>query len=126
MSPNQERVETCPKLKPFNSPVTTLTTNSATEPTNICMPVDSNVDLGINRSKASAAYVTESPNWFGAEQAKRLTQLHVGAIYSPIKNVELGAEYIYGQRKFFGVADGGSGSSDGKLSRFDLMGRYSF
>jgi hypothetical protein len=86
----------------------------------------SNVALGINRSKASAAYVTESPNFFGAEQAKRLTQLHVGAIYSPIKNVELGAEYIYGQRKFFGVADGGSGSSDGKMSRFDLMGRYSF
>jgi hypothetical protein len=85
-----------------------------------------NVALGINRSKASAAYVVESSNWFGVEQAKRLTQLHAGFIYSPIKNVELGAEYIYGQRKFFGVADGGSGSPDGKLSRFDLMGRYSF
>jgi hypothetical protein len=85
-----------------------------------------NVALGFNRSKADATYVAQSASFFGVEQVKRLTQLHVGAIYSPIKNVELGAEYVYGQRKFFSVADGGSGSPDGKLSRFDLMGRYSF
>lgn len=82
----------------------------------------SNVALGMNRSKASVEYVTA----MGDFQSKRLTQVHAGFIYSPIKNVELGAEYIYGQRKFFGVTEGGSGSADGKLSRFDLMGRYSF
>jgi hypothetical protein len=46
-------------------------------------------------------------------------QTHVNFIYSPIKNVELGAEYIYGQRKTFAA-------ETGTLSRFDLMGRYSF
>jgi hypothetical protein len=45
--------------------------------------------------------------------------VHVGAIYSPIKNVELGAEYIHGLRKTFA-------GEEGKLSRFDLMGRYMF
>ena len=50
---------------------------------------------------------------------KTLWQAHVNFIYSPIKNVELGAEYIYGQRKVFT-------DETGTLSRFDLMGRYSF
>ena len=50
---------------------------------------------------------------------KTLWQAHVNFIYSPIKNVELGAEYIYCQRKNFT-------DDTGTLSRFDLMGRYSF
>jgi hypothetical protein len=50
---------------------------------------------------------------------KTLLQLHVGAIYSPIKNIELGGEYIHGTNKKF---DGTSG----KLDRVDLMARYSF
>jgi len=50
---------------------------------------------------------------------RRLYELFVNAIYSPIRNVELGAEYIYGQRSTF------SGQV-GTLSRFDLMGRFSF
>jgi len=77
-----------------------------------------NLAVGLNRSRADAAYVAESQA-YGWEQSKRLTQVHVGAIYSPIKNVELGAEYIHGLRKTFA-------GEEGKLSRFDLMGRYMF
>ena len=50
---------------------------------------------------------------------RRLTQWHFNLIYSPIKNVELGAEYVYGLRKTFA-------GEEGNLSRFDLMGRYMF
>ena len=50
---------------------------------------------------------------------RSLRQLFVNLIYSPIKNVELGGEFIYGQRKTFA-------GDTGTLSRFDLMGRYSF
>jgi len=78
-----------------------------------------NVAFGMNRSKASAAYVAESSGWFGAEQARRLSQLHAGFIYVPVKNLELGAEYIHGVRRLF------SGDK-GTMSRFDLMARYTF
>ena len=50
---------------------------------------------------------------------RRLQQVFLNVIYSPFKNVELGAEYIYGLRQTFDYGDG-------TLSRFDLMGRYSF
>jgi len=64
--------------------------------------------LGFNRGKTGQAV-----------DNRTLGQLFVNLIYSPIKNVELGGELIYGQRKTF---DGDKGS----MSRFDLMGRYSF
>lgn len=50
---------------------------------------------------------------------RRLQQLHAGLVYSPLKNVELGVEYVGGRRHTFA-------SGRGKLSRIDLMGRYSF
>ena len=50
---------------------------------------------------------------------RRLQQVFLNMIYSPFKNVELGAEYIYGKRKTFT-------DDTGTMSRFDLMGRYSF
>jgi DcaP outer membrane protein len=68
----------------------------------------SNVVLGMNRSKGDPVF-----------DNRRLRQLHVGAIYSPLKNIELGGEYIHGRRQTF---DGDSGT----MSRFDLMARYSF
>lgn len=77
-----------------------------------------NLAVGYNRSHASDAYVAESKA-YGWEQSKRLLQVHLGAIYTPIKNVELGAEYIRGLRKTFA-------GETGTMSRFDLMGRYSF
>ena len=66
------------------------------------------VVLGFNRGKTAQAV-----------NNKTIGQLFVNLIYTPIKNVELGGELIYGQRKTF---DGDKGT----LSRFDLMGRYSF
>ncbi|WP_234413613.1 DcaP family trimeric outer membrane transporter [Ideonella sp. A 288] len=68
----------------------------------------SNVVLGMNRSKGDPVF-----------DNKRLTQLHVGAIYVPMKNIELGAEYIHATRKTFD-------NDTGTMSRFDFMGRYSF
>jgi hypothetical protein len=55
-----------------------------------------------------------------------LTQLHIGAIYSPIKNVELGTELILGQRRTFEDTATGNPSEKGNMTRLDLMGRYSF
>lgn len=66
------------------------------------------VAYGMNRGKTAEALGN-----------RQLQQLFVNAIYSPIKNVELGAEFIYGKRKTFA-------GDTGTMSRFDLMGRYSF
>jgi hypothetical protein len=66
------------------------------------------VAFGMNRGKTAQAV-----------DNRRLQQLFVNVIYSPIKNVELGAEYIHGTRKTFS-------DETGTMSRFDLMGRYSF
>jgi hypothetical protein len=83
----------------------------------------SNVALGMNRAKrlndadGNAVFGTRS-----------LAQLHAGFIYSPMKNIELGAEYILGQRKTFGPTVGGvvKAGETGTMSRIDMMGRYSF
>ena len=66
------------------------------------------VVLGLNRGKSAQA--TDN---------RTLRQFHVGMIYSPLKNVELGGELILGERKTFS-------DEKGTMSRFDLMGRYSF
>jgi hypothetical protein len=70
-----------------------------------------NIAAGFNRGKTAQ----------GAENLnnRTLQQLFFNLVYSPIKNVELGAEWMYGKRKTF------SGDT-GTLSRVDLMGRYSF
>lgn len=46
-------------------------------------------------------------------------QLHAGLIYNPAKNVDLGMEYILGQRKTLT-------GEKGDLSRLNLMARYTF
>ena len=66
------------------------------------------VSYGMNRGKTAQAV-----------DNRTLKQVFVNVIYSPIKNVELGAEYIWGERKTFTP-------ETGAMSRFDLMGRYSF
>jgi len=66
------------------------------------------VSYGMNRGKTAQAV-----------DNRTLKQVFVNVIYSPIKNVELGAEYIWGERKTFTP-------ETGTMSRFDLMGRYSF
>ena len=50
---------------------------------------------------------------------KKLSQLHIGTYYTPIKNVELGAEYILGKRTSYTM-------DTGSLSRVNLQARYSF
>ncbi len=50
---------------------------------------------------------------------RRIYQAHVGFIYNPIKNVDLGAEYIFGQRETL------SGEK-GDMSRVNLSGKYYF
>lgn len=64
--------------------------------------------LGFNRGKTAQAV-----------DNRTLGQLFINLIYTPLKNVELGGELIYGKRKTF---DGDTGT----MSRLDLMGRYSF
>jgi len=66
------------------------------------------VVLGLNRGKTAQA-----------ADNRTLRQFHVGLIYSPLKNVELGSELVLGERRNFN-------DEKGTLSRFDLMGRYSF
>ena len=67
-----------------------------------------NLAFGMNRAKSAEAI-----------DNKRLTQLHVGAIYSPIRNIELGGELILGRKVNFA-------GDTGKMQRVDLMARYSF
>lgn len=66
------------------------------------------LSYGMNRGKTAQAV-----------DNRTLQQVFINVIYAPIKNVELGAEYIHGKRKTFTP-------ETGTMSRFDLMGRYSF
>ena len=50
---------------------------------------------------------------------RSMYQLHAGLIYNPVKNVDLGMEYMLGQRKTL-VGE------KGDLSRLNLMARYIF
>ncbi|MDP2370829.1 DcaP family trimeric outer membrane transporter [Rhodoferax sp.] len=50
---------------------------------------------------------------------KSVSQLHANLYYMPIKNVELGAELIWGKRKTYD-------RQSGDLSRLNLQARYSF
>lgn len=50
---------------------------------------------------------------------RKVDQLHIGAIWNPVKYVDIGAEYIYGRRET--LAD-----ERGDMSRINLLGRYSF
>ena len=68
----------------------------------------SNFSFSANKGKTATTFDNKS-----------LQLMHVNVIYSPITNVELGAEYIYGERKTFS-------DESGKLSRLNLLARYSF
>jgi len=66
------------------------------------------IALGANRGRTTQA-----------ADNRTLTELFANLIYSPIRNLDLGAELIYGKRKTF-VGEVGT------LSRIDLMSRYAF
>ena len=68
----------------------------------------SNVAMGFNRGQTAVG-----PN------NRTIREAFLNLIYSPIKNVDLGVEWIWGKRKTFDGQIGG-------LSRLDLMARYSF
>ena len=68
----------------------------------------SNLSIGLNRGTLAA----EADN-------HTLKELFANLIYTPFKNMDLGAEWILGQRITF-TGDTGS------LSRLDFMGRFSF
>ena len=67
-----------------------------------------NVSMGFNRGQSAQAADNRS-----------LQEAFFNLIYSPIKNVDLGGEWMYGERKNFG-------GQTGTLSRLDLMARFSF
>ena len=67
-----------------------------------------NVALGFNRGKTAQAL-----------DNRTLQQMFVNLIYTPVKNLDLGLELIYGQRKNFS-------DNPGTMSRMDVMARYSF
>jgi hypothetical protein len=48
---------------------------------------------------------------------RRVTQAHIGGIWNPIKQVDVGLEYIWGQRETLA-------GEKGDLSRINLLGRY--
>lgn len=50
---------------------------------------------------------------------RRIYQAHLGFIYNPIKNVDFGAEYIFGQRETLA-------GEKGDLSRLNLSAKYYF
>ena len=50
---------------------------------------------------------------------RSLYQIHAGLIYNPVKNVDLGAEYIFGRRTTLA-------NEKGDMSRVNLMARYTF
>lgn len=82
----------------------------------------SNFVLGWQKNENNAYTEFALANGLGSGQYginKSLYQVHAGLIYNPVKNVDLGAEYIYGQRKTLA-------GEKGDLSRFNLMARYTF
>lgn len=70
--------------------------------------VRSNAVMGFNRGQNAVGPSNQT-----------LKEVFLNVIYTPIKNVDLGAEWIWGERKTFG-------GEVGELSRIDLMARYSF
>jgi hypothetical protein len=50
---------------------------------------------------------------------RSVIQLHNGVIYNPLKNIDFGAEYIWGQRKTLA-------GEKGDTSRINLSGKYYF
>jgi outer membrane DcaP-like protein len=78
---------------------------------------------------ALAAAAGASPFGTGAAN-KRIDSLFVNSFYDPIKNVEFGLEYSYGQRKVFTAALEAAGLDPaftvGTQHRVNALARYSF
>jgi hypothetical protein len=77
------------------------------------------VDGDIDQLRGTLSYGMNRGKTAQAVDNRTLQQVFSNVIYSPIKSVEFGAEYIRGKRKTFTP-------ETGTMSRFDLMGRDSF
>nr|WP_324626191.1 DcaP family trimeric outer membrane transporter [Acinetobacter sp. MD2(2019)] len=72
------------------------------------------------RSNVAAGGIWYKDNGtYGAAANKNLYNILVNSFYTPVKNLDLGMEYTYGQRKTFS-------SQEGDYSRVNLMAKYSF
>jgi DcaP outer membrane protein len=73
------------------------------------------------RANFSYALQTAQSNDFAAIVAnnRKITQGHINVIWTPVKNFDLGAEYLWGTRETFGGATG-------KLNRVMGSAKYSF
>lgn len=74
------------------------------------------LSYGMNRSAADGDFRDAIGRGVGN---RSLDQMFLNVIYTPIKNVDLGGEYTYGRRKTYD-------DEIGIMSRFTLMGRYTF
>lgn len=72
-----------------------------------------NLSLEHSRAKVSDAFLALG------DANKRLRQVHLGFVHAPVAALELGAEVVWGQRETFK-------SGEGRMTRLDLMARYSF
>ena len=72
-----------------------------------------------DKLRANAAFGTNHGKSAQAANNRVLRETFFSLIYSPIKNIDLGGEWVYGERETF---DGQTGT----LSRLGLMARYSF
>jgi len=72
-----------------------------------------------DRLRSNVSFGTNHGQSIEAVNNRTLKEAFFNVIYTPLKNIDLGAEWIYGQRNTF------TGET-GTLSRLDFMGRYSF
>lgn len=67
----------------------------------------------------AAMKFNDNQGYAKAQYNEDLKNIIFNTIYSPVKNIDLGAEYTYGERQTFGNAEG-------KMSRINLLTRYHF
>lgn len=72
-----------------------------------------------DKLRANAAFGYNHGKSAQAANNRVMQETFINLIYSPIKNIDLGGEWVYGERQTF---DGQTGT----LSRLGLMARYSF
>ncbi|MFT4021067.1 MAG: DcaP family trimeric outer membrane transporter, partial [Acinetobacter sp.] len=76
-----------------------------------------------NDDNAYAKYAKENDT--SGALNKKLYNVIVNSFYSPVKGVDIGAEYTYGQRETFYNSTAGQ-DNKGDYSRVNLLARYSF
>lgn len=78
-----------------------------------------NTVFGATNSRSDAAFGAAYGASGQSGANKTLRQAHLNAIFTPVKNVDLGAEYTHGERRTYA-------GETGTMSRLGFMGKYSF